>query len=145
MSTESTLLQQQELNKFLRNISPSLKFEVNLFIYSHMVRHNPIISQTINESAKLQKDITDFMVTRFKTVLFGPEDIIIEHGEKSNDLYFIARGQCGIYIRNQIKRDYKMRCLLRHGDHFGEIGAIFNCRRTMRVTSSKYSTLAKME
>lgn len=33
---------------------------------------------------------------------------------------------------------------MRHGDHFGEIGAIFDTRRTMRVVSQKYSTLAQM-
>ncbi len=75
------------------------------------------------------------MVTRFKTVLFGPEDIIIDYGEKTNDLYLIARGLCGVYQRNQVKRDYKVKQYLRHGNQFGEIGAIFNCRRTMRVIS----------
>lgn len=80
MSTESTLLQQIELNKFLKMISPSLKFEVSLFIYGHMVLSNNIISEVVKGDTKRQKDITDFMVTRFKTVLHGPEDIIIESG-----------------------------------------------------------------
>ena len=39
---------------------------------------------------------------------------------------------------------FKPLTYLEEGAHFGEVGLIYNCNRTMTVMTQKYSTLAKL-
>ena len=56
--TQSTLLQQQELNIFLDLISPSLKIKIQRIIFIDILQRNQIISQVIQDTSPFQKKKT---------------------------------------------------------------------------------------
>ena len=57
-------------------------------------------------------------------------------------MYFIARGDCLVNIREHDRKEKIAVRVLCEGDHFGEIGLIYNTNRTASVQSRNYNTLA---
>ena len=136
--TQITLDEQQELEKFLGLLSPSLKLEVTIHIFGELMKENilkdqPKVNQTIR-----------FLVMKLVTVLSVPEDVLFRQDDESNEMYFIAKGECSVNIRDYKKREHKNFKILKPGDHFGEISLIYGCRRTATVISRNYSTLGKI-
>jgi len=84
------------------------------------------------------------MISKFKTELREPEDIIVEMFDDTDSMYFIAKGACEVTITDE-KKNQRKQCNLRPSDYFGEIALIYGCKRTASVRSMKYSTLAKLE
>jgi len=60
----------------------------------------------------------------------------------TDEMYFIARGDCTVDIRDECRRHHIAIKLLVEGDHFGEISALYGCRRTATVYSRNYNTIA---
>lgn len=68
-------------------------------------------------------------------------------------MYFIAKGKYDVYVKknhivsvnkyseNSREKPYRS---LQDGEHFGEIGLIYNCKRTATVESANYGTLAML-
>lgn len=84
------------------------------------------------------------MISKFKTVLREPEDIVVEQFTETDEMYLIAKGACEVFIVDEKKNKNKIKNL-RPGDYFGEISLIYGCKRTASVNSSKYSTLAMLK
>ena len=73
---------------------------------------------------------------------------------KEPKMYFIAKGKYDVYIQknhgvtaNKFSIDSskdKQDRILQDGDQFGEIGLIYNCKRTATIESSNYGTLAML-
>lgn len=69
-------------------------------------------------------------------------------------MYFIAKGKYDVHVKkNHIvsvnkyqanKSREKADRSLQDGEHFGEIGLIYGCRRTATVESTNYGTLAML-
>ena len=59
-------------------------------------------------------------------------------------MYFIARGDCLVNIREHDRREKIAVRVLCEGDHFGEIGLIYNSQRTASIQSRNYNTLARL-
>ena len=59
-------------------------------------------------------------------------------------MYFIAKGGCSVVIRDEKKKETQVR-VLKEGDHFGEIGMIYKCRRSAHVSSLNYNTMAILD
>ena len=57
-------------------------------------------------------------------------------------MFFISSGDCAVNIEDQNKEEHIAHRFLVEGDHFGEIGMIFDCRRTATVVSRNYNTMA---
>lgn len=88
----------------------------------------------------------------------------INEEEENNDdespkearMYFIAKGKYWIFIKkshivspstvsiNSEKSRERPDRILQEGDHFGEIGLIYGCKRTATVESNNYGTLAML-
>lgn len=62
----------------------------------------------------------------------------------ATDIYFLAKGSAIVKFTDTAKQSYDNFRTLHHGDHFGEIGIVFNCPRTAGVISSDYCTFAKL-
>jgi CRP-like cAMP-binding protein len=136
--TQVTLDEQQELEKFLLMLSPSLKLEVIVHIFAKLMKKKLLAHQS-----KADQTIR-FLVMKLVTVLSVPEDIFFRQDDESNDMYFIAKGECTVNVRDYKKREHKNFKILKPGDHFGEISLIYGCRRTATVASRNYSTLGKI-
>lgn len=70
---------------------------------------------------------------------------------KESFMYFVRTGQFEVEVNTNFldsiitkPEDQPKKSLLYQGDHFGEIGLIYNCRRTATVTSLNYGSLAKL-
>lgn len=136
--TQVTLDEQQELQKFLDLLSPSLKLEVTIHIFAQLMKKKLFAKQS-----KVDQTIR-FLVMKLVTVLSVPEDVLFRQDDESNDMYFIAKGECSVSIRDYKKREHKNFKILKPGDHFGEISLLYGTRRTATVTSRNYSTLGKI-
>lgn len=136
--TQITLDEQQELEKFLELLSPSLKLEITIHIFGELMKKN-----IFKDQKKVNQTIR-FLVSKLVTVLAVPEDILFRQDDESSEMYFIAKGECSVNIRDYKKRDHSNYKILKQGDHFGEISLIYNCRRTATVISRNYSTLGKI-
>jgi len=136
--TQVTLDEQQELEKFLRLLSPSLKLEVTIHIFASLMKAKLLANQSKSDQT------IRFLVMKLVTILSVPGDVFFRQDEESNDMYFIAKGECSVSIRNYKKEEIKNFKILIPGDHFGEISLIYGCRRTTTVTSKNYSTLGKI-
>ena len=77
-STQSTLDHQQEMEVFMKIISPTLRLEVTRHIFSVVVRDNPIFTW----------EQYDLIIQFLWPQLFWPEDVIINQGDFSERIYF---------------------------------------------------------
>jgi signal-transduction protein with cAMP-binding, CBS, and nucleotidyltransferase domain len=59
-------------------------------------------------------------------------------------MYFIAKGDCIVYIKEDSKLDPPVQKVLREGDHLGEISMIYKCQRSATIISRNYNTMAKL-
>lgn len=166
ISIQATQEQQEELQKFLTMISPSLKQKVAICLFSNVIKRNKrlkrvidckmrdfanndsLLHKVLKNSTTLKEDyeirIIHFIASRLDTALSTPDDVIIQQYDESNDMYIIAKGECVVEILNHKKRWQRNHKLLRIGEYFGEISLIYNCTRTATVYSRKYTTLAKL-
>ncbi|CAI2376170.1 unnamed protein product [Moneuplotes crassus] len=145
LNTQSTQDQQEELNDFLKNISPSLRMKVSVHIFSDILRNNKVFSFIIE---KYQD--SEYIVRKLETILTVPEDEIVTQNkrltgnEKDVQIYFIAKGEFQVYCQTQVHTMPSKVRTLQSGDHFGEISMLYGCKRTATVTSIKYGTLGYM-
>ena len=85
MSTQDSLDLQEELNNFLRMLSPSLKLKVTQHIFHEALNSNPVFEGEI--------EAIDLFIKSMSLLLFYPEQEIIKQGDTGSKLYFIAQGE----------------------------------------------------
>lgn len=76
--------------------------------------------------------------------MFNPEELVFYQGDESTDIYFIANGEAVVNIHDTKKESFNNFRALTDGHHFGEIGVVYNCKRTASVLVRTYSTLARL-
>ena len=59
-------------------------------------------------------------------------------------MYFIIQGDCIVNIIEHNRREYQAVKLLVEGSYFGEIGCIYECKRTASVASRHYNIQARL-
>ena len=136
MFTQSSLDQQKELDAFLDMISPSLRLEVTRHIFGEAIANNDVL--------RGKADLIEFIVYKLTTLLYLPEDTICKQGDIGAQLFFLAKGECEVWVRDELKKDRRVK-LLRRGQLFGEVALIKKCRRTATVKSLNYCTCAALD
>lgn len=91
--TQSTSDHQKELDLFLTMLSPSLKKQITKHINYDALAHNHIFSGN-DEMIKV-------VLNDLSTKLFLPEDEIIRQNEVGESIYFIAKGECDVYVTDE--------------------------------------------
>lgn len=97
LNTQSTQDQQEELDNFLKNISPSLRFKVLVHIFSGVMKSNFVFSYLIVENS--EETIIPYIVQKLDILLTIPETEIVKQGEdpfaneQEPKLYFVAKGE----------------------------------------------------
>jgi CRP-like cAMP-binding protein len=136
--TEATMAGREEFEIFQTLISPSLYKQVLVHLYQTIIKENVVFGKNTY--------ITEFILPRLKPLFCKPEEGIILQGEKSEvmSLYFIARGDCEVYIRDEQKRQ-KHVGILRSGSHFGEVALLTAGNRTASVRALSYTTLGVLD
>ena len=134
--TQSTLDTQKELDAFLDMISPSLSLQVSKHIFSEAIMHNEIFLGNA--------ELTEFIVPKLVTLLYLPEDQICRQGEIGVSLFFLAKGECEVWVKDEHKKERWVRHI-KKGTLFGEVALLKHCRRTATVKSRNYCTCAALE
>ena len=134
-------------------ISPSLQEKVSILIFSIYIQKNSRFNAVFLEKQKtLQnnmgisiniQEIVAQMISKFKTELREPEDVVVQQFDDTDQMFIIAKGACEVSIIDEKKNVEKLK-VLRPGDYFGEIALIYGSKRSATVTSTKYSTLAML-
>lgn len=122
ISTQSTMDQQIEMDRFLNLICPSLKLKVSwqLFrvvinsnsVFLYIKKNNKAIAADVNEFDDTGggSDLVSIIVRKLTILLTAPEDYIIKQDDTGNyfiflayldkNLYLVARGETLITIKD---------------------------------------------
>ena len=73
-----------------------------------------------------------------------PDNEIITQGNEASYFYFIAEGDCKVYILNQYDEEIETDEMLTKGNYFGEISLIHECPTSASVKTINYCTFAKI-
>lgn len=117
-------------------VSPSLRTEVIGHIFQKVIKSN-------NTIFKCDEQI-EFVTNKLSTQIVMPEENIVSQGDLGHRLYFLARGNALVFVKDEIHRDNFVR-ELKPGDLFGEVALINKCRRTATVMSSNYCTVSYID
>lgn len=110
-----TLDSQEELEKFLHLISPSLIVDVTKEIFSKVIYRNKLLHK--------EPDVVEYMLKRLKIQLKKPEETIIRQGENKYEIYMLAMGECEVKVRDEFRKEQIVK-RLRPGNMFGEVAFI---------------------
>lgn len=115
---------------------------------------DPELEQSENEILRMIEKVPIFaglsppeqrvIARRFKLATAQTDEIIIEQGDRSNQLYIIVRGQVLVSKKKESGEWAKVK-VLRIGDFFGEIAILRKIPRTARVSSLSNCLLLTIE
>lgn len=116
-------------------IPSSLRREINLVLYKDILRFHHIFSH--------YPELVEETIQNFDYSFLSPETNLIETGEDSEFFCFIVSGHCGVWIEASDLNESKVRTL-KSGEYCGEIGIIYNVKRTARVSALDYCNAGKL-
>lgn len=142
INTQATQESQEELDQFMKNISPSLRFKVLVQIFSKTMNSSLVFQ---NLFATFGKDaVIPFVVRNLNIFLTIPESDIIKQDdlpeidyaiqnenkldnpeENETKIFFIVKGDCDVFVQFEDAHVPKFVRRLHTGDHFGEISMIY--------------------
>ena len=105
---------QQELNSFLSMLSPSFRVEVIRLIVQDSMMKNPVFSNI---------KTLDSILNNLSLLLFTPEETIIKQGDEADKFYICVKGQCEVYVTDQLLSDEYVKDL-KSSEYFGEIALL---------------------
>ena len=114
-------------------LSPQLKFELNLYRYTEIFGNTPLFR-------KSPPTVIRFIVLALKDLIFLPGDYVCRHGEFGDSMYFIAKGECVVLAED----NDTVLATLRAGCYFGEISLLTGGKRTAFVRAQTFCVLAHM-
>ena len=78
-------------------ISPSLRSKVTKHIFQTAILTNEIF--------KDNQDLIDFLINDITTLLYLPEDIVVQQGHDGSSMFFIAKGDCEVWVKDHMKEN----------------------------------------
>ena len=133
--TRSTHDQQKDVDSFLNLLSPSLKVDIQQYIFADTMTKSKVFEG--------KKEIMEHIVSDLKIMRLTPEDQICREGTIGNNIYFVITGICIVSILDEFVRNLNagMSHFVEYlGDYFGEISLLKNCKRTASVRCKNYVT-----
>lgn len=135
VSSQASMRKQTEFEGFFVSLSPSLKQEVLSFLFFQAISLNPAASQ--------DTEVADWIITKIKYKYCRPEEKIVVQGEPGKSLYFIASGQCEVWVLDENRQAHKVK-RLGLGQHFGEVALLYSRPRSASVIATNHATLARL-
>ena len=131
-SSYSILNQQGGYEELTHYLPPSLQSELNKFVYKGILELN---------SDFLNRNVVEVAMQHFESRFVKPELEVVKQFDKGTEIYYIAQGSCEVYVQDHRNQSYKV-AYLKKGDFFGEIGCLFEARRSATVVAYDNATLA---
>lgn len=111
--TQSNQHHRDQLNAFLKHLSPSLQNEVLHFFFEDVLRRNPVIKDESDE-------FHSTLVKQLEIDFYQPDDILIQQGEPEKDcVFFLVKGACTVSVRDHRNGKSKYVRTLRSAALFG--------------------------
>ena len=130
-STFRTKNQQQELNKFLLFLSPSLKFNLSQYLFGSALKHNKVF--------RGKEMMAESLVRYVRIDGCNPEAVLIREGQSGKTAFILTLGEVAVSVRN-IDGFERLVRKLKSGDFFGEIALLTRATRTATVTALNFCT-----
>ena len=64
-----------------------------------------------NDIFSNNQDLIDFLINDISTKLSIPEDTLIQQGSAGENLFFIAKGDCEVWVKDHMKNNRNIRQL----------------------------------
>lgn len=117
-------------NQILRELPPSLRMKVSIYLNSDLVRKVPILQNASD-------DLISKIILNLVPVVYMKGDFIFKKGDTGHHLYFISKGQVEILAEDGIT-SYGV---LSEGSFFGEIALLLDTPRTASIRALDYCDL----
>ena len=92
------------------------------------------IGQQHSSGVQEKQNFLQTIVSCLETQFALPEEFVFKQDqEDSTTMYFIARGDCLVNIREHDRKEKIAVRVLCEGHHFGEISLLYNCPRTASI------------
>eukprot|EP00347_Sterkiella_histriomuscorum_P000014 403377514 len=143
---QGTQEQQEEFQSFIEDIRPGLKKQIQREIFMIAIKKNELMQIMFSTKPQYLK-MLEHIVDNLEVTMREPENEIIKQGsDECEFMYFVQKGKCNVVVQDKIGLDSGSKRVrqLYPGDHFGEVGLIYNCRRTASVVAGNYCTLGQM-
>ena len=88
---------QEEYDMFFSGIPSSFKMIVQHHLFNKCLKQNFIIIELFgvqNLHPAKQISMLNYIIERMGTIFTSPEEIIIQEGDQSADMFFIQQGDC---------------------------------------------------
>eukprot|EP01135_Chromosphaera_perkinsii_P001801 Nk52_evm70s210 gene=Nk52_evmTU70s210 len=102
------LTQGIDMNSVLMNLSDSLRSDVTMYLYKHLIHCSPLFRGASEGCIRS-------VAMKLQTMYFAPEDWIIREKDAMEKLYFISKGNVEVIV------GYSSVATLGPGDFFGEM------------------------
>ena len=135
-STYEIIQKQEKYLNFTKLLPPTYQIEINSYVYRNILSRNIVFFQNTA--------VIDFVVNRLQNKFYEPEKVVIQQFKFPKKFYFIVEGSCGVYTYMTKGTESSLRKIkkLEANSYFGEIGLLYNTRRTAYVYTLCYTTLA---
>eukprot|EP00427_Karlodinium_veneficum_P031811 CAMPEP_0169196582 /NCGR_PEP_ID=MMETSP1016-20121227/7809_1 /TAXON_ID=342587 /ORGANISM="Karlodinium micrum, Strain CCMP2283" /LENGTH=544 /DNA_ID=CAMNT_0009273167 /DNA_START=268 /DNA_END=1902 /DNA_ORIENTATION=- len=120
-------------NQFFTDLSPQLRFELQLHMYLDLVVQTGLFK---NMRPRVIREI----VLQLDDLIFLPGDWICRYGDYGDSMYFVTTGSCTI-IAKDAKTTLKK---LERGSYFGEVALLTGVTRTAYVLAETFSIVAHL-
>mmetsp|Transcript_86145 Transcript_86145/g.248749 ORF Transcript_86145/g.248749 Transcript_86145/m.248749 type:complete len:999 (-) Transcript_86145:98-3094(-) len=116
----------------LRDLSDSLREELQTIVYQRLVSHAPFLHHLSVEALR-------HIISSLTDAVYLPSDFIIRRGADGAELYFLREGTAGIFLTVKApKWDHEEVKVVRRGDYFGEVALLTGQKRTSWVMARMY-------
>ena len=116
--------------ELIADLSPGLQSQVTLLTNFALIKRVPFFRDA---DERCVRDI----ISVLHMGLYVPEEVIITEGDMGDEMYFIKKGQCQIFIA----RTGVVIATVKDGNYFGETAIIMSQRRGASVKSLGYSVV----
>merc|ERR1740129_2075231 len=115
------------------SLSEPLLIQVKLQLFRLFICEAPLL-QGLGRGRLIE------LVRSFEEFVYCPGDLLVRHGDKGKELFFIIKGLCDIFDESLNLIETK-----RKGDYFGEVCLIFHdMLRTANVRARTFCVIAKL-
>eukprot|EP00929_Paragymnodinium_shiwhaense_P074647 TRINITY_DN38209_c0_g1_i1.p1 TRINITY_DN38209_c0_g1~~TRINITY_DN38209_c0_g1_i1.p1 ORF type:complete len:1098 (-),score=256.73 TRINITY_DN38209_c0_g1_i1:136-3429(-) len=121
------------VSDFFADLSPQLRFELQLHLYLDLVRKSGLFRLT---RPRVIRDI----VVHLEDVIFQPGDWVCRYGDYGDSMYFIVDGLAAVLAEDtttQLK-------VLQRGSYFGEVALLMGVPRTAYVRADTFCIMAQL-
>ena len=125
ITNQSALEGQEELSRFMKLLSPSIKAEVIKHEFYDVVEAQKMFGGK-------NEDIINDVLEKLSLNLYKPDESICTQGEYPKEMFFLCRGNADVYKTFDSAQPYFI-ASLEAGKMFGEIAAVLQCRSSATV------------